>query len=188
MRKKIELDAGDIRLGEISGLHGVQGWVKVFSDTQPRENIFDYQPWQLYSIEKKFSVELLRWRKQGKTLVAKIKGIDDREKARELIGVTIAIDKASLPSLGATDFYWSQLIGLRVKTTFSASEQPLESLQDIGVVERLMETGANDVLVVRGDANSIDDAERLIPWVLDQFILKVDLEAREIRVSWDPEF
>ena len=184
LSSKTTLDATDLALGEISGLHGVQGWVKVFSDTQPRENIFDYQPWFLYqgSAGNKKAVKISKWRKQGKTLVAHIEGINDREQARELIGALIAVESNNLPTLDSGEFYWSQLIGLRVKT--EATGEPV----DLGTVERLIETGANDVLVVSGDENSVDQTERLIPWVPDQFILNVDLHSREICVDWDPAF
>lgn len=178
-RNKTTLGANELRLGEISGIHGVQGWVKVFSDTQPRENIFKYSPWRLHLGQSVSELEVLHWRKQGKTLVAQLKDTIDREQARALIGAVVAIEKINLPELDSGEFYWSQLIGLRVLTTVS---------EDLGVVDQLVETGANDVLVVRGDAESIDQQERLIPWVPEQFVLDVDLEAGEIRVDWDPDF
>jgi 16S rRNA processing protein RimM len=60
--------------------------------------------------------------------------------------------------------------------------------QRLGRVSKLLETGANDVLVVQPDDQSIDQRERLIPYVPDQFILRVDLGTREMQVDWDPEF
>jgi 16S rRNA processing protein RimM len=60
--------------------------------------------------------------------------------------------------------------------------------QRLGVISKLMETGANDVLVVAADAQSIDQRERLIPYVPEQFVLAVDLDAGEMLVDWDPEF
>lgn len=179
---KIKLNNGDLRLGEISGIHGVQGWVKIFSDTQPRENIFDYQPWFLCREGCRKTIEVLNWRKQGKTLVAHLQGIDDRDQARDLVGSVIAINEKSLPSLDNGEFYWSQLIGLRV-TTLVADQKV-----DLGLVDRLIETGANDVLVVVGDDQSLDQAERLIPWVPDQVVINIDLNAQVVEVDWDPDF
>ena len=184
VKTDVELEQGDLRLGEISGLHGVKGWVKVFSETQPRENIFSYQPWCLYGPSGKSSVEISHWRKQGKTLVAHIPGLKDREQARELIGSVIAASQTSLPQLDSGEFYWNQLIGLRVKSTDPNSVEVL----DLGIVSELIETGANDVLVVKGDTSSVDQTERLIPWVFGQYIKSVDLQAGDINVEWDPEF
>ena len=184
VKTDVELQQGQLRLGEISGLHGVKGWVKVFSDTQPRENIFSYQPWQLHGPAGQFSVEVSHWRKQGKTLVAHISGLSDREQARELIGAVISVPQSVLPELDQGEFYWSELIGLRVKTTDAKRDEVL----DLGVVAELIETGANDVLVVRGDDESIDQAERLIPWLCEQVIKDVDLATGDINVDWDPEF
>jgi len=184
-----------IPIGKISGVHGVAGWVKVFSDTQPRENIFEYQPWSLaigaqgrrvkqkpHSAPSGVEYEVLSWRKQGKTLIARLKGVDDRNAATELIGTPILIAQAKLPKLDVGDFYWSQLIGLRVETRVA------DQILDIGVVDGFIETGANDVLVVKGDSDSLDMSERLIPWVPDQYILDVDLISARVKVDWDPEF
>ena len=180
VKTDVELEQDDLRLGEISGLHGVKGWVKVFSETQPRENIFSYKSWWLYGPSGKTNVEVSHWRKQGKTLVAHIPGMNDREQAREFIGSVIAVSKTSLPELNAGEFYWSQLIGLRVRNRILDI--------DLGVVSEMIETGANDVLVIRGDTQSVDQAERLVPWTPGKAILDVDLEAGEINVDWDPEF
>ena len=173
-----------IRVGEISGLHGVQGWVKVFSDTQPRENIFSYAPWFLggsvNTAEK--NVTVLHWRSQGKTLVAKLEGVESREQARGLLGQAVFIEAEQLPTLKQGEFYWKDLIGLRVA---SVSET---RTVDLGTVERFIETGANDVSVVVGDEKSIDSTERLIPWVPGQYVLNVDMALGQIEVDWDPDF
>ena len=87
-----------------------------------------------------------------------------------------------LPELDTGEYYWSQLEGLAVYTQFSGARQRL------GVVAKIFETGANDVLVVAADADSITQREHLIPYVPDQFVLSVDLAVGEILVDWDPEF
>ena len=87
-----------------------------------------------------------------------------------------------MPALDEGEYYWDQLQGLAVYTQFNGERQRL------GVVSKLFETGANDVLVVLGDAQSIDQRERLVPYVPGQFVLSVDLQAGEILVDWDPEF
>lgn len=177
MKPKNALAKSHVRLGEISGLHGVSGWVKVFSDAQPRENIFSYKPLLVYSGEQVLKVEVLHWRKQGKTLVAQLKGINSREAARELIGAVVVIEQSQLLQLEEGSFYWSQLIGMDVLSDFDGVSTQL------GQVTDLIETGANDVLVVRAEGK-----ERLIPWVPNEFVKKVDLSSNLIEVCWDPEF
>ena len=167
------VDSRRLLVGRISGVFGVKGWVKVYSYTDPRDNIVNYPRWYLKRGGQWQPVELEAGRKHGKAVVAKLEGVDDREAALALRDVDIAIDRAQLEKLGPEEYYWADLIGLRVVT--------LEGVE-LGRVERLMETGANDVLVVEGDR------ERLIPYIRDQVIASIDLEAGEIRVDWDPEF
>ena len=111
--------------------------------------------------------------------MAKLAGVDDREIARQYCGMDIAIEKSLLPELGDGDFYWSQLEKLDVLT---------ESGEKLGKVSHLIATGSNDVLVVKGNADSIDRKERLIPYLPDQVVKEINLEEGTIRVDWDPEF
>ena len=166
-------------VGRIVSVHGVKGWVKVYSYTDPMENIFDYQPWHLLEDGVWKPVKLTGKRRQGKGLVAGLDGVTDRDQAQRLIGRDIAVPRELLPESGDGEYYWRDLIGLRVK---------LDDGRDLGRVAAMMETGANDVLVVRGDGDSLDRRERLVPWIPDQVILNVALERGEMRVDWDPEF
>lgn len=175
-RKSDEGDGPDrlVTLGRISGLHGVQGWVKVYSDTSPRENILSYSPWYLKRQGNWEAWTVESGRRQGKTVVAKLQGCNDRDAARELMGATIAVRRFQLDGTAAQDeILWTDLEGLSVVTTTGV---------DLGRVSHLFETGANDVLVVRGDR------ERLIPWIWQQVIREVDLEHQRLVVKWDPEF
>ncbi|TNE77411.1 MAG: ribosome maturation factor RimM [Gammaproteobacteria bacterium] len=165
-------------VGRITTVHGIKGWVKVHSFTEPGENIVHYSPWWLKSAEGWQKIEVDQHRATAKGLMVHLKGIDDRDIARQFCQRDIAVEKANMPSLPAGEYYWHQLEGLDVVTC--------QGLR-LGVVDSLMETGANDVLVVKGDANSLDRQERLIPYV-EQFILGVDLGARQIEVDWDPDF
>lgn len=162
-----------VQVGEIVGVHGVKGWVKIHSDTDPREGILNYSPWLLGSGERQQAIEVLDGGRRGKGLAAKLDGIDDREQAAKLIGTPIWIRREQLPKL-EEGYYWADLVGLSVKNREG---------QDYGLVSHLIETGANDVLVVRNE-----ERERLIPWLMDQSIVSVDLEAGEIEVEWDPDF
>ena len=160
-----------LALGYISAVHGVKGWVKVHSWTRPMEAILKYQPWLLG--EEKKPVKIIDGRKQGKGLAALLPGYDDREQAVALVGQQIFVSREQMPPTGKDEYYWSDLEGLEVRTTKG---------EKLGRVDRLMETGANDVLVVSGGR------ERLIPFVQGQYVTRVDLEAELIEVDWDPEF
>jgi len=159
-------------LGRISGLFGVRGWVKVFSDTSPRTNILNYPCWHLYRAGKWTEHRLLEGRAQGKGVVALLESIEDRDQAAELLGAEIAIPRDRMPSAGADEYYWTDLEGASVKTSDGV---------DLGRLESLFSTGSNDVMVVKGDR------DRLIPFIAGS-VLDVDLEQGRITVDWDPEF
>ena len=162
----------NITLGKIVGVFGIKGWVKVFSETRPREQIFSYSPWLLEVKGRTVEVELLDGRQQGKGLIASLKGYTDCDAARQLIGSDISIPEEGLPAAGIDEYYWSQLTGLSV-----VNQQGIE----LGEVANLFETGANDVMVVKGDK------ERLIPFT-EFAVHEVDLDNKKIIVDWDADF
>jgi 16S rRNA processing protein RimM len=171
-----------VNVGRITAVFGIKGWVKIHSYTEPQENLFEYHPWWLKTKHGIKKVEIDDARPHGDAFVAHIVGVDDRDIAMEYTAIDIAIERDLLPELTSGEYYWSQLEGLAVISGFDGKSQRL------GVVAKLFETGANDVLVVAADAASIDERERLIPYVPEQFVLSVDLIAGEILVDWDPEF
>ena len=146
---------GTLIIGRITAVFGVRGWVKLSSFTQQPEKIFDYQPWQVDKQGKNQTIEVDEWKIHGDGLVARLKGIDDRDLAQTWCGNYILVDKSLLPDLSSDDFYWHQLEGLAVIAQHEGQQVRL------GVVKSLLETGANDVLVVKGDSESIDREERL---------------------------
>lgn len=160
-------------LGQIRGLYGVQGWVKVFSHTQPRGRILDYDPLYLRIRGEWQVVEIEEGRLQGKGVVLKLSGYDNRDVAAGLLGCDIAIRREQLPPLPAGEYYWAELKGLRVVTGDGV---------ELGKIERLFETGANDVIVVAGER------ERLIPFLQGKVIKRIDLEQGVMQVDWDPTF
>lgn len=162
-----------LAVGKIIGTFGVKGWVKVFSDTSPRENILDYSPWHIEKGNDRKTVKVVDGRRQGQTLVVQLKNIIDRNQAELLAGYTINIKRQQLPEPKPDEYYWSDLVGLKVVTVDD---------EDLGIVDYMLETGANDVLLVQGER------ERLIPFLQDQTVLKIDLQAGLIQVDWDPEF
>lgn len=180
-------DTKQVIVGEITGVSGVKGWVKVFSHTEPRINIVKYNPWLIAKgkVSSKLewkSVKLLNGRSQGKTIVAQIEGVTDRDQALAMIGTQIAIDSTQLKTLSANDFYWRDLEGLDVFDTKG---------QALGKVSHLIETGANDVLVVSltpEKAKGQKIKEMMIPYLMDKVVKKVDLEANRLEVDWDDEY
>jgi 16S rRNA processing protein RimM len=176
-------------LGRITGVYGVKGWVKVFSYTEPMEAIVDYSPWYIRPEGRKKApwtrVQLKAGKRHAKTVVAKLERCNDRDAAMAYNGTEIAIELEQLESLKEkNEYYWRDLIGLRV-----INQQNV----DLGVVKGLLETGANDVLVVVSEIESVEGAktkvkERLIPWTMHNAIIAVDLGAKVIEVDWDPEF
>lgn len=159
-------------LGSVSGLYGVRGWVKVFSHTSPKENIFNYPCWSIYSEGCWQEYRLQQGRVQGKGLVASLEGIIDRDQAAGLIGAEIAVRRGQLPETAPDEYYWADLEGKRVVTLKGDS---------LGWVDYLFETGANDVMVVTGER------QHLLPFV-GQVIRAVDLDTGVITVDWDPDF
>jgi 16S rRNA processing protein RimM len=162
-----------ITVGKVSGAFGVKGWIKVFSFTDPRENILKYSPWLLKKGSESKTVKLIGGKLQGKTVVAQLDGFVDRDRAEVLLGWDILISQDQLPATGAGEYYWSELIGLQVKN--------LQGVQ-LGVVDSLLETGANDVLIIQGDR------ERAIPFIQGRTVLEIDLNQGSMIVDWDSEF
>lgn len=167
-----------IVVGRITAPHGIKGWVKVYSYTDPMERILEYAPWQIARGASVTSLALEAGRRQGKGVVVKPEGCEDRNQAASLQGFEIRIDKRRLPALSEGEFYWHQLERLAVVTVTG---------EVLGEVDHLMETGANDVLVVKPTASSVDERERLIPFVEGRIVTDVDLEEDRITVAWDPE-
>jgi 16S rRNA processing protein RimM len=163
-----------IRLGRINGLYGVKGWVKVYSETRPRENILDYTPWLIRRAHQDWQpIEVTGGRPQGKGIIAHLQGFDEREQASQLLGAEVAVYREQLSPLADDEYYWVDLQGLTVETGDGVV---------LGTVDYIFDAGANDVLVVSGER------ERLIPFLQGQTILEVDLQGGTIRVDWDPEF
>lgn len=130
--------------------------------------------------EKEQRVEVEDWRKHNKGLIVKVKGFEDRDQASALVNSEIFISGESLPELPEGEFYWRDLIGMTVITNQG---------YNLGVVDDIMETGANDVLVVKANAkDAFGKKERLIPYVEEEVIESISIEDKQICVDWDPGF
>ncbi|TXK97332.1 ribosome maturation factor RimM [Methylococcaceae bacterium HT1] len=162
-----------VSVGKVSGIFGVRGWIKVYSYTEIRENILTYSPWTLRKGKESKSVRVIDGRRHGKTVVACLEGLNERDEAAELNGWEILINADQLPKARQGEYYWTDLVGLRVMAVDGI---------DFGTVEQMLETGANDVVVVSGER------ERLIPFLQGQTIINIDLLAGEMLVDWDADF
>lgn len=166
-------------MGKITSVYGVKGWVKVFSYTQPKENLLKYKVWDLRKNGRDQQVKVLQCKVHGNGMVAHLEGYSDRERSKELADSLIMLDVEALPELDSGEFYWHQLEGLKVLTANGVL---------LGKVSHLMETGANDVLVIKKCAGSLDAKERLVPYLPEQVVKSVDLESGQLVIDWDPEF
>ena len=170
----------EVILAQITGVLGVKGWLKVRSFSLPLENIFNYTHWRLSLPDGSSQmVELEVGKRHGKGLIAKLKDVADRDLASSLVGAEVSVPSQELPELQEGDYYWYQLESLLVVNTQGVC---------FGKVSHLMETGANDVLVVKPSAESIDDSERLIPYLPDKTIVDVQLDSGKILVDWDVQY
>jgi 16S rRNA processing protein RimM len=161
-----------ITVGRCGAPYGVKGWLRISSDTQPRDTIFALESWQVAAAGGPQAAEVEAWREHGRHLVAKLKGFDSPEAITALKGATIQVERRCLPEPESDEYYWCDLVGLQVVT---------EDGEKLGEVLELFETGSNDVMVV-GEYNF------LIPFVLEQVVKEVDFEARVVRVDWDVNY
>lgn len=166
-----------IVVAKIGAPYGVRGWVKLHSFTEQVDSLLDYDPWYFKGAKAGDSAwpiaPVTEAKTHGKGLVAIFKGCDDRDAAALLNGQEIYIRRDQLPPTRKGEYYWSDLQGLEVLTTEGVS---------LGKVDHMLETGANDVLVVKGER------ERLIPYVTGPIVKQVDLSAGTLQVDWDPDF
>jgi 16S rRNA processing protein RimM len=158
-------------VGKVGSTYGVYGWLRIYSYTESAKDILNYSPWYLRSGDhpwETFTVEDSR--EYGKGIIAKLAGFDTPEDARQLTGKSIAIERSKLPKLNTNEFYWSDLEGLTVVN---------KNGETLGTVSYLIETGANDVLVIKGDK------EYAIPYLPGSVVLEVNLNKKIIIVDWE---
>lgn len=160
-------------VGRVAGAHGIKGWIKVYSYTEPRENIARFDSWVLERDRERRELKVEATASQGRSVLVKLRGIDDRGAAQALVGADIAVPRAALPPCGAGEYYWADLEGLSVRN---------EAGEWLGRVDHLVATGAHDVLVLDGDGS------KLIPFVVGETVKEVDLGAGVLVVNWDASF
>lgn len=164
-------------MGRIVAPYGIYGWLKIQPETEELDGLLDYPDWW---VGREDGVRKMPWQEfhvesakvHADSLLVKLQGVADRNAAMALKGKHVAVPRAALPALEEDEFYHADLIGMSVKN---------QQQVDFGKVVEVIQTGANDVLVVQGER------ERLIPFI-DQVVLEVDMAGKQIDVDWDAEF
>ncbi len=152
---------------------GLQGWVKVWSATSPPDNLLVYRQFAGCSRRWQGNLDVEQCKRQGRFLAFKFRGFDNRTDADKLKGIELRVRRDQLPVPEIDEYYWHDLVGLRVETVDGVL---------YGHIVEMVETGANDVMVVEGDR------QRWIPFLIDRVVLEVDLDKRVCKVDWDADF
>ena len=166
-------------LGKVGRVHGVSGWVRLNSYTAPPDNILDYPLLRTELNGKQGTLQIDASLRQPKGLLVHFDGYDSPEVSRALTGKEVWVNSSELPDLESGTFYWHELVGLEVINLQG---------EILGTVSDLLETGANDVLVVRPNAQSCDQRERLIPYLMGQVVRQVSLNDVSLTVDWDIDY
>jgi len=169
-----------IIIGKMGTVYGVRGWLRVFSFTENANNIFNYQPWFIQQARELRCLELEDWKHHNQDLIIKIKSINNRENASQLANLKIVVDMLRFPTLSDGEYYWKDLIGCQVVTTFG---------YQLGKIINIIETGSNDVIIVKANPkDAFGIKKRLIPYLNGQVIKQVDIVTQLVEVDWEPHF
>lgn len=165
-------------IARIGKAQGIKGWFRVHPETASKQQAFEYKPWHLYLDQDWQQKTLADWQVNGKHFIARFQNCDTRDQAEGFRNAWVAVPKSCLPEASEDELYYHQLEGLIVKTVQN---------DILGVVDYLFDTGANDVMVVKPTSASIDDRERLLPY-LSPYVVKADIQTGVVEVDWDPNF
>ena len=165
-------DQGKVVIGRVSSPHGIKGWIKILSYTDPLENIFSYKSIFLRKRNDYLPFEIEDYSISGKIIRMKLKGVDDRNHSEDIAECEILINRDDLPEISSDSYYWADLIGFQIKR---------EGGEDLGILDSFLETGSNDVMVVIG----INKNRNLIPFINRDVVKTVDMEGKVIIVDWD---
>lgn len=168
-----DTSARAVVLGQVGAPHGVQGWVKVTSYTDPAAGIATYPRWRLVRNGRQVAeVEVLDSKRAGQAIAVRLAGIETREAAQALNGAEVQVERSELPATAPGEHYLHDLTGLEA---FNLDGVPL------GRVESFMDLPAHPVAVLREGRR-----ERLIPLVRGRLIA-VDQSAGRITFDWHPD-
>ena len=172
------MSAETVTVGKITGCYGIKGWVKVHPYTEQDKSFAELGQWHATRRGQLEPVQFDQFKQHGKGLIAHIAGVDDRTAAEAYKGLELVAPLAQLPGLAPGDYYWHQLQGLQVWCTEGERREP------IGVVDHLIETGANDVLVIKSPQGDGTQQERLVPYLPGDTVTEVALADGRIEIDW----
>lgn len=167
-----------MKIGQLKKPYGIKGWLWVFSDTDERADIFEIEPWWMKTATGLRPLTVKAWREQGTGIVAQFEQVPDRNVAETMNGVTIWVAKEALPEPNEDEYYWSDLVGMKVIN---------EDDEYLGDITEMFETGAHDIMRVAATSDSLDGEERLIPWH-KQTVADVDMVAKTVHVLWQSDY
>ena len=156
-------------VGKLGTSHGVKGWLKIHSFTDPETQIFDYLPWQLSTKDGHELAQVTDKRIDGTHLLVKFEGCDDRDVAKTWTNREIVVLRSQLPDADDGEYYWSDLEGLSVIRSDGLT---------LGQVDHLYNAGASDIMVLN------DDKMQQIPFIMQEVVKTVDLQQQQIIVDW----
>ena len=148
--------------------------MRVFSYTEPREAVLQYKGLLLGRNGDWQSINVVEGQRHGKSVILRLEGFDDRDRATSLIGTEIGVSRDELPKPDDGHYYWSDLTGLTVVRRDGT---------ELGTIKEMLETGAHDVMVVQSKKEG--EQERLIPFVSNEIVINVDLDAKRVDVDWE---
>ena len=160
-----------ILVGKISNPHGIKGWVKVISFTDPIENILSYKKWTISDNQTEKTYCLEDSRIQGNKIVIKLEGVNNRDDADLLKNLQIEVNRSDLPKLDENSYYWEDLVDFNVIDINGIH---------VGKVDSLFRTGSNDVLVIINKTKQ----RLLVPFIMVEVIKYVDLDKELISIDW----
>lgn len=157
-------------VGKIGATYGIKGWLKIQSFTETMLGIVEFNPWYIERGNEWQAIDIEDGRQHGNTVIVKLKGLNNPEQARLLTGKKIAVKQSQLPALKKDEYYWRDLEGLTVKN---------QRGEVLGTIAYLLATGANDVIVIKGDK------EYGIPYLPGKVVKSIDLVSRIMTVDWE---
>ena len=166
-------------LGQIGKVNVIKVLLRLNSFTSPPANILKYSRLMVQFGEQSELLKIDEFKKQQNGIRVHFLGYDDPEVSQKLVGREVSVESQRLPVLSDGEFYWHELEALEVIN--------LEG-HNLGQVAYLMETGANDVLVVKPSDQSLDRRERLIPYIKGSVVKKIDIPSKKIEVDWGADF
>ena len=161
------LDTEKILIAKIQAHQGLNGWLKVYSYSESKKKFSNYK--HFFVMDNNSYTHLdIEDIIVNKSIKIKFKSFNSREDSDQYVGKNLYVDREQLDVLENNQYYWNDLIGLKVY---------LDDGKEIGVLSEIIETGSNDVLVIKGDK------EILIPYIIGESVKYINMEDKKIVID-----